>query len=38
MIDIATIKYKDKLVTGELQIAYKSDMSRIMCTMVWKEV
>ena len=39
IIDIVIInKYKDKLVTSELQFAYKSEMSSIMCTTILKEV
>ena len=39
IIDIVIIiKYKDKLVTSELQFAYKSEMSSIMCSTILKEV
>ena len=39
IIDIVIInKYKDKLVTSELQFACKSEMSSIMCTTILKEV
>ena len=39
IIDLVIInKCKDKLVTSELQFAYKSEMSSIMCTNILKEV
>ena len=39
IIDIVIInKYKNKLAISELQFAYKSEMSSIMCITILKEV